>query len=257
MCLIAWNWQPESSTPLLLLANRDEFYARAALALHWWQDADVLAGRDLQAGGTWLGVSRSGRLAALTNYRLPVNDPTPKPSRGGLVAGFLQGTVDAAEYLSALAPQADDYSPFNLLLFDGQRLMGLESRNKRVVFLPPGIGGVSNADFDTPWPKLERLKAGLHQHSLAGRGSVPHLLPLLQDTDLATDTELPHTGVPLDLERKLSATWIQSENYGTRASSIVALGIRQIAFFEQGYGAEGMLASTQQIFTRHYDLPRA
>jgi uncharacterized protein with NRDE domain len=249
MCLIAWNWQPDSDTPLLLLANRDEFYARPALALHWWPGAQVLAGQDVQAGGTWLGVSRSGRLAALTNYRLPANDPAAKPSRGGLVAGFLQGSMDAEQYLAAVAARAGDYNPFNLLLFDGQRLLGLESRKQRVLSLKPGIGGVSNADFDTPWPKLLRLKAGLQQQRQTGLSDPPVLLPLLQHASPAADAELPHTGVPLKLERKLSATWIQSEHYGTRASSIVALGTRQISFFEQGYGAKGMLACTQQIFT--------
>lgn len=255
MCLIAWNWLPDSATPLRLLANRDEFYARSAMALHWWQDGQVLAGRDLQGGGTWLGLSRSGRLAALTNYRVPVNDTTVKPSRGGLVAGFLQGEMDAPEYLSFLLPLADTYNPFNLLLFDGQRLMGLESRHKKVLRLEPGIGGVSNADFGTPWPKLLRLKAGLHQQSQQGNTAVPQLLPLLQDSNLATDAELPRTGVPLALERMLSATWIASPAYGTRASSIVELGAQQARFFEQSYGATGVLEATQHIFTLDHRRP--
>ena len=249
MCLIAWNWQPDSDTPLLLLANRDEFYARPALALHWWQDGNVLAGQDVRAGGTWLGVSRNGRLAALTNYRLPVNDPFAKPSRGGLVTAFLQSNMEAADYLCELAQRSDGYNPFNLLLFDGRRLMGLESREQRVLSLSPGIGGVSNADFDTPWPKLARLKTGLQRQTLAGLNSVPDLLPLLQDRTPAADNELPSTGVPLDLERHLSAAWIHSDHYGTRASSIVCMGSRQTSFFEQGYGAQGPLTATQQIFT--------
>jgi uncharacterized protein with NRDE domain len=248
MCLIAWNWQPDRKS-LLLLANRDEFYARAALPLHWWPDGKVLAGQDLQAGGTWLGVSRSGRLAALTNYRLPVNDTAIKPSRGGLVTGFLQGDMDATDYLGRLAEQADRYNPFNLLIFDGQLLMGLESRKPRVLTLQAGMGAVSNADFDTPWPKLVRLKSGLQQHCLQGRTGIPELLPLLQDRSIATDAALPHTGVPLELERTLSATWIASTTYGTRVSSIVTLEQQQLTFFEQGYAARGVLQATQQIFT--------
>ncbi|HPW82765.1 MAG TPA: NRDE family protein, partial [Rhodoferax sp.] len=123
MCLIAWSWQPASATPLLLLSNRDEFYHRPALPLHWWEPApggvEILAGRDLQAGGTWLGVSRSGRLAAITNYRTPVPARDNTPSRGELVAGFLQGSQSAMEYLQALSDRAQDYNPFNLLVFDG------------------------------------------------------------------------------------------------------------------------------------------
>jgi uncharacterized protein with NRDE domain len=247
MCLIAWNWQPHSKS-LLLLANRDEFYARAARPLHWWPGGQVLAGQDLQAGGTWLGVSRSGRLAALTNYRLPLNDPAAKPSRGGLVAGFLQGTMDAPAYLAALAQQAERYNPFNLLLFDGSHLMGLQSRNRRVVALEPGMGAVSNADFDTPWPKLLYLKTALQAQIQSGCTDVPELLALLQDSREADAAQLPQTGVPLELERRLSATWIRAPGYGTRASSVIALTPAQVSFFEQGYAAQGSLAATQHVF---------
>jgi uncharacterized protein with NRDE domain len=249
MCLIAWNWQPGSETPLLLLANRDEFYARPALPLHWWDESPVLAGKDLQAGGTWLGLSRTGRLAALTNYRLPVNDPSAKPSRGALVAEFLQGNQDAPGYLTTLATRADDYSPFNLIVFDGQQFAGLESRNKRVFSIAPGIGAVSNADFDTPWPKLLRLKAGLRAHCLAGRPEASDLLPLLQDRSLAADSELPQTGVALELERMLSATYVSSEHYGTRACSVVSLQRKKALFIEETHGERGMLSSAQQFFT--------
>jgi uncharacterized protein with NRDE domain len=249
MCLIAWNWQPDSATPLLLLANRDEFYARAALPLHWWQDGQMLAGQDLQAGGSWLGMDRKGRLAALTNYRLPVNDPGTRPTRGALVANYLQGNWEAGDYLATLAQRADDYNPFNLLLFDGHCLLGLESRHGRVVTLQPGIGAVSNADFNTPWPKLQSLKTALQSQYRAGHTDVPDLLPLLQDKTLAADAELPRTGVPLELERNLSAIFIASNQYGTRASSIVRLRQDGFLFFEQSYGAHGTLAATQQFFT--------
>lgn len=249
MCLIAWDWQPDSETPLLLLANRDEFYARPALPVHWWDKGQVLAGRDLEAGGTWLGVDRRGRLAALTNYRLPSVDTAPKPSRGSLAADFLQGKQDAADYLAALAERAGAFNPFNLLLFDGQRLMGLESRNQRIVDLQPGIGAVSNADFNTPWPKLLKLKQGLQEQRQSGRTEVADLLPLLQDRVRALDSELPTTGVSLELERLLSATFIASEHYGTRACSVVALSRNKSCFFEQSHGAHGMLSATQQFFT--------
>jgi uncharacterized protein with NRDE domain len=231
-----------------LLANRDEFYSRAARGLHWWQDGQVLAGQDLQAGGTWLGVSRSGRLAALTNYRLPTVDPQPKPSRGALVLNYLQGTVSAHDYLEDLVQHTARYNPFNLLLYDGRQLMGLQSRNRQVLSLPPGIGAVSNADFDTPWPKLVRLKQELQTHCAEGRTHAAELLPLLQNRCVAADSELPDTGVAMELERMLSATWMGSATYGTRASSIVALGRQHGTFFEQAYDAQGPLEPTQLTY---------
>lgn len=246
MCLIAWNWQPDSDTPLLLVANRDEFFARPARPLHWWDGGQVLAGRDMQAGGTWLGVGHGGRIAALTNYRQPVNDPGKRPSRGALVANFLQGDGDAADYLAALAQRADDYNPFNLLVCDGQNLMGLESRNKQVIPMAAGLGAVSNADFDTPWPKLTRLKSRLQAQVQAGRTEVADLLPLLQDKTLVADTELPQTGVPLDLERMLSATFVASAQYGTRACSVITLQRKKVSFFEESHGERGMLGTAQQ-----------
>ena len=249
MCLIAWNWQPDSETPLLMLANRDEFYARPTRAVHWWCDGRVLAGKDLQAGGTWLGLGRNGRLAALTNYRLPVNDPGERPSRGALVADFLQGINDAPDYLTALTTRAEDFNPFNLIVFDGLNLMGFESRNKRVLSFAPGIGGVSNADFDTPWPKLLGLKANLQAQCQTGRIAVSDLLPLLHDTSLSTDVMLPHTGVDKNIERMLSATFVKSAHYGTRACSVVALQRNKALFFEECHGERGMLSSAQQLFT--------
>ena len=259
MCVIAWNWQPASATPLLLLANRDEYYARPSQRLHWWPDAQVLAGRDRQAGGTWLGLSRSGRLAALTNYRRPAekpgeksgDNPGEKPtatSRGHLVAGFLQGNMDAASYLQQVAKQAGNYQPFNLLVFDGQQLLGLESRRRRVFAIAPGVSGVSNADFDTPWPKLQTLKQGLAGRLPAGL-EVPDWLPLLQDARRADDAQLPNTGVALEWERQLSAIWVAAPEYGTRASSIVQCGRKLATFLEQSYGKQGLLERTQHSFT--------
>ena len=243
MCLIAWNWQPASTTPLLLLANRDEFYARAARPLHWWDNGMILAGQDLQAGGTWLGISRSGRLSALTNYRSPSPARTGTPSRGELVANFLQSDLDSARYLQDLQTHAADYNPFNLLVFDGCALLGLESRGARVVNMSPGIGGVSNADFHTPWPKLRTLTARLRACEDTGDTDTPALLALLQDHTLAPDSELPQTGVPLAMERALSAAFITTPGYGTRASSVVKLGENRAEFTELSFDAAGLVQS--------------
>ena len=248
MCLIAWNWQPASPHPLLLIANRDEFYARPAAPLHWWDGGRILAGRDLQAGGTWLGVSRSGRLAALTNYRDPATLNSHAPSRGELVSGFLNSDMSAPDYLSALAGRAADYQPFNLLVFDGTHLMGLESRHARVFALAPGVGAVSNAHFHTAWPKLSQLKNGL-QHLLAqGSPGDAELLSLLQNPSTAADADLPQTGIALELERVLSAAFIATPTYGTRACSVVRIGEAGINFLEQSFDAHGSIGTENKHF---------
>ncbi len=253
MCLIAWNWQPNSPTPLLLLSNRDEFYARPAMPLHWWSDDNghdrsILAGKDLQGGGTWLGLSRSGRLAALTNYRSPEDLRSDTPSRGELVAGFLRSGLDAPTYLQQLAGHAADYNPFNLLVYDGHTLMGLESRGAKLVHLQPGIGAVSNADFHTPWPKLTRLSQRLQDQVTRQSIEPTALLPLLQDPCLAPDVDLPQTGVPLEWERRLSAAFVKSADYGTRACSVLAIHTTHAAFTEHSFGPQGQLQRTALQF---------
>nr|WP_295772641.1 NRDE family protein [Rhodoferax sp.] len=253
MCLIAWNWQPASATPLLLLANRDEFYARPALPLHWWEpaanSAQILAGKDVQAGGTWLGVSRTGRLAALTNFRSGTPQRTDTPSRGELVAAFLQSDQAADTYLQQLAWHCGDYNPFNLLVFDGQQLMGLESRSAKVLTHAPGLGAVSNADFHTPWPKLTQLRLRLAAHATNNMADLHVLLPLLHDQSIAPDAALPRTGVPLELEQVLSSAFISTPGYGTRACSVVALHQSRAEFIEQSFGPRGLISETQEQFS--------
>jgi len=251
MCLIAWNWQPGSTTPLLLIGNRDEFYARPAEPLHHWPDAPILAGRDLQAGGTWLGVGPGGRIAALTNYRSVVPARKDAPSRGELVATFLQSKLSAQAYLQTLQAHASAYNPFNLLVFDGHTLLGLESRGARIVTLQPGIGAVSNADFHTPWPKLRQLSTGLAACIARGNTKDEHLWPLLQSHALAADDQLPHTGLALELERALSAVFIATPGYGTRACSVVRVGVKDVWFSEQRFGAEGSLEQTSAALQKY------
>jgi len=237
MCLIAWNWQPGKG--LLLLANRDEFYVRPTLPLHRWPDCEVLAGKDLQGGGTWLGLGRGGRLAALTNVRDPRQFRADAPTRGSLVADFLRGEMSGPAYVAQLAPQAAAFNPFNLLLFDGECLLGFESRGARTVPLAAGVNAVSNARFNTPWPKLQRLTQALRQRGMPDAVRPHYWLPLLTDTRTAEDAELPDTGVPLATERALSATFIRTPDYGTRACSIVHMCGQQTDFWEQEFAAEG------------------
>ncbi|TAH11024.1 MAG: NRDE family protein [Curvibacter sp.] len=249
MCLIAWNWQPGSATPLLLIGNRDEFYARPTEPLHFWPDTAILAGRDAQAGGTWLGVGQGKRLAGITNYRSTEPPRLNAPSRGQLVTDFLQSSLDAEGYLQTLRTKASAYNAFNLLVFDGHTLMGLESRSGRILPMQPGAGAVSNADFHTPWPKLRQLKEGLTNLVTRGEADDAYLWPLLQSRAPAPDAELPATGVPLELERALSAVFVATPGYGTRACSVVRVKANEIRFSEQRFGASGPMGHNSLLVT--------
>ncbi|MDD0842287.1 NRDE family protein [Pseudomonas sp. Gutcm_11s] len=221
MCLIVFAWRPGHPQPLVLAANRDEFYARSSLPLGEWEESPgVYAGRDLQAGGTWLGVTTDGRFAAVTNIRDPRQAKGAR-SRGELPLEFLRGELDGATYLERLAPRASDYSGFNLLLGDRHALYFLNSEAGQVRRLEAGLYGLSNADLDTPWPKVLRATAGL-----AGCLDDPQperLLQVLQDASHPPRVLLPDTGIGLDWELLLSSVFIAGPGYGTCASSALIL----------------------------------
>ena len=250
MCLLAFQWQPDAPAPLAIVANRDESYARPTLALHTWADGHTVAGQDVQGGGTWLGVHRpSGRLAALTNVRDPAAVRTDAPTRGGIVTAFLNSRLGAEDFAQQLAGASDTFNAFNVLLFDGQQLVAFESRQKRHFHPTPGVWAVSNADFNTPWPKLVRLRSGLatvlsaHQAAKSfgiSKALEAALWPLLLDTRVAADAELPATGVSLELERTLSAAFISTPHYGTRASTLVHHGRSQVQIIERSFDARGL-----------------
>ena len=257
MCLIALNWQPATKTPLIIVANRDEFYARPALRLHRWPDSPVLAGKDLQAGGTWLGVAEVAgavRIAALTNYRASAGHRPDAPTRGHITTSFLNGTLSAFAYLDTLHATASLYNPFNLIVFDGQELMGYESRHRRAFALPHGISAVSNADFNTPWPKLARLRCDF-EHTLARHHEsfLPEneLFKLLANDAVAADSELPETGIPLPRERALSAAFIRTPDYGTRACSVLQIGVASARFTERSFDGSGFKGESRE----HLSLP--
>ena len=220
MCLIALSWQPEQPHPLVLIANRDEFHARPTAPLQFWDDApDILAGRDLQQGGTWLGVQARRAFAALTNYRQP-DAPAGSRSRGHLVADFLRGRTGALEYAREVAQQADRYDGFNLLLGDGRQLVYFGNRaGAEPQVLGPGTYGLSNAELDSPWPKLQAARDGLAEALADEDTSVEQLMALLQRREPFPDEELPDTGVGLSMERMLSPPFICSPVYGTRCTT--------------------------------------
>ncbi len=221
MCLILVAWRAHPRYPCVIAANRDEFFGRPTAEADWWPEpAGILAGRDLQAGGTWLGVSRSGRFAALTNFRDPARIQSDAPSRGTLVTAFLEHAWPTGEGLRELAQRGARCNPFNVLCSDGRELGIYESTTGRSRLLEPGVYALSNHLLDTPWPKVKQAKSRLAE-ALEDLPQSAAMLDLLRDTEPAVDDELPRTGVSLELERMLSSAFILGDDYGTRCSTIV------------------------------------
>lgn len=222
MCLIVFAWKLVPECPLVLAANRDEFFARPSQAAGWWEDhPDVYAGRDLQAGGTWLGINRAGRFAALTNIRKGGERRSDARSRGELVAGFLKSDLSAEDYLDSVRERAGDYNGFNLLLGDHERSYWYSNDDDgQLKQLEPGIYGLSNGSLDTPWPKVVRAKAQFSSLLCQGAPDDAYF-DMLSDTTRASDGRLPDTGVTLEWERLLSPICIESDDYGTRASTLL------------------------------------
>ncbi len=227
MCLIVFAWQVMPDMPLIAAANRDEFFDRpSAPAMQWDDHPEIFAGRDLLAGGTWLGISPSGRFAALTNVRSAADVRKDAPSRGSLVTDFLIGQMSPQDYIDALAERAAVFNGFNLLVGDGKQLLWYSNRGaydkRNGQPLAPGIYGLSNALLDSPWPKVVRTKAQFSS-LLCQNAPQDAYFDMLLDTTQASDCRLPNTGVGIEWERLLSSPYIQAPNYGTRTSSLVRI----------------------------------
>lgn len=245
MCIaaIAWQWSPKR--PLVIAANRDEYFERPAAAAAFWPDTDILAGRDLavtEEPGTWLGITRSGRFAFLTNVRKPSEVRPDAPSRGPLVARYLAGAMSAAHYAAEVHDRRGRYNGFNLLVgtLGSEHVPGdcwyLHSRDDAPCRLQPGIYGLSNAALDTPWPKVQRLVGaftiGILQHT-----DPVHLLTPLRDPAPAPDEVLPQTGVSAEWERALSPIFIRTERYGTRSSTVIDVNGPSVHFIERRWSS--------------------
>jgi uncharacterized protein with NRDE domain len=227
MCLLVLAWQVHPRYRLVVAANRDEFHERPTAAMARWPEPDdIIAGRDLRAGGTWLALDRARRFGVITNFR-DRQPPTPgNPSRGSLIPDYLRNPAGAAAYLQQLAPTARQYSGFNLLLMDGDSLWYASNRAESFAKpLLPGIYGLSNQFLDTPWPKLQRVRRRfdpLINHG--GEISKSELLAILADpTQAGVNEQLPKTGLSPEWEQLLSSPFIRNENYGTRCSTLVLL----------------------------------
>ena len=259
MCLILFAWQTHSEYPLIVAANRDEFYARRTRPASWWgQAVSLLAGRDEEAGGTWLGINRRGRFAVVTNVRAPNERNPHATSRGLLVLSALQTSQPMREWVDDSVSRAHSFNGFNLIVAEplavgprgpGAELVYLSNRLDDAVHrLQPGIYGLSNAFLDTPWPKVTRAVTAF-SCQIAQRVDADNLLRLMADREVAGELELPSTGIPRDWERALSAIQIRANGYGTRATTILTVRHDGLAsFVERTFDADDPDRSSDRRF---------
>jgi uncharacterized protein with NRDE domain len=224
MCIIYFAFDQHPDNPLILIANRDEFYERPSAAASYWEDFPyIYGGRDLQGSGTWLGVTKNGRFSAVTNYRDP-SAPLGTQSRGNLAADFLKSEKPAREYLAEVESHGHEYSGFNLLVGEiNERceLFYYSNRGEGILELSAGVYGLSNHLLDTPWPKVEKGKARFADLLRSGETSNKNFFDILSDESLAAEEDLPSTGIPFEAEKAISAIFIKTPGYGTRCSTVL------------------------------------
>jgi uncharacterized protein with NRDE domain len=236
MCLILFSYDTHPEYKLIFAANRDEFYDRPTKALAFWNDSpDILAGRDLKSQGTWLGISLTGRIAAITNFRDPLSIVENAPSRGLLIRNFLAGSQSSKQYLEHIKTSRIKYNGFNLLVGDSTGLYYYSNKDGSIKKILPGLYGLSNDFIDTPWPKVQKGKARLkallkNENEVSGL----NILDMLKDPSRPPDKMLPDTGVGIEWERILSSLFIKSDAYGTLSSSAILIKrTGEVTFWEQ------------------------
>lgn len=254
MCLITFAYKKHPKYELILAGNRDEFYDRPTRSAQFWEDEGypgILAGKDLKAGGTWLGIHKDGRWGALTNYRDPTIVKKDPPSRGELVIDYLTSENSAIEYLQDLSSSAQEYNGFNLLLWDSGHFYHFSNQSKRMTAINPGVHGISNALLDTPWPKLNSANNKMNELISSEDIEKEALFELLLDQSKAEDENLPVTGIPRDLEKAISSIFIKTEHYGTRCSTLLLIDKNgKVDFTERSYKPGSITVKDEQ----HYQL---
>lgn len=250
MCLILLAVHAHAQFPLIVAANRDETYSRPTAHASFWEDHPrVCGGRDLEQGGTWLGITRNGRFAALTNYRQGGHRAGTARSRGELTKDYLIGVESPEQYLECVKARAGDYHGFSLILGDLESYWFYSNRGGGTHKITPGVHGLSNHLLDEPWPKVSRGIDGVT--ALLPRPEselIPGLYALLEDRATAADDFLPATGVGVDRERALSASFLAGETYGTRASTALLVGSdAQAVFCERSFGPGGMPIGEREL----------
>jgi uncharacterized protein with NRDE domain len=249
MCLIFISLNNHPSFKLIVAANRDEFYNRKTAAAGFWEDhPDILGGRDLEAGGTWLGMTRKGKISMITNYRDPKNINPNAPSRGQLVSDYLTGDSNPSQYLFQLKPVAKKYNGFNLITGTTDELCYFSNYRDGIEQLKPGLYGLSNHLLETPWPKIEKGKIKFAE--VVSRAFTPDdLFRVLTDDQVAPDEKLPDTGIGLDRERVLSSMFIKSPGYGTRCSTVILVDYSNHVFFAERVYDLTTFSFTEKSFT--------
>jgi uncharacterized protein with NRDE domain len=233
MCLIFLSLKNHPTYKLVVAANRDEFYQRKTAAADWWDDhPEILGGRDLEAGGTWLGMSSRGKISMITNYRDPKNIDPKAPSRGQLVSDYLLNATGPGEYLESLVPNAKRYNGFNLITGTTDELWYFSNYRDGVDSFSPGLYGLSNHLLNTPWPKVENGKKRFRD-IIQSPFKAKDLFEMLTDDKVARDEMLPDTGVGLERERALSSMFIKSPGYGTRCSTVILVDYSNKVFFAE------------------------
>lgn len=239
MCLIVLSNKVHPQYKLVIAANRDEFYDRPSRPAAFWNEEglkDMIAGKDLKAGGTWFGVNKNGNWAAITNYRNPNEMKIKAPSRGEIVRDFLADDIPPADFLSQLQKQASEYNGFNLLIGNSERIYNYNNINNSIIEVENGIHGLSNAFLNSNWPKTIRAKNKLSTIMESGNLDKESLFMLLKDEKQAPENKLPKTGLSRELEKMASPIFIKSENYGTRCSTILLIGYdNHYEFIERSY----------------------
>tara|TARA_R110001599_G_scaffold150929_3_gene335381 strand:+ start:88822 stop:89595 length:774 start_codon:yes stop_codon:yes gene_type:complete len=236
MCLIAFSYKTHPRYKLIVAANRDEFYQRPTRKAQFWVKEglpNILAGKDLKANGTWMGISETGKWGALTNYRDPSNIKDNAPTRGDLVLDFLKSGVNEQEYLQEIQTKAEEYNGFNLLIGNKDSVFHFSNENNLITEVKPGIHGVSNALLDTPWPKLDHAKKELKEVTSKEDFSKEDLFNILTNSETAPDDKLPSTGIPYEWEKAVSSIFIKTDNYGTLCSTLLLVDYEGNAEFTE------------------------
>lgn len=222
MCLVTVAWQQHASMPLIVAANRDERFDRPADDLGWWQHApDIIGGRDIEAGGTWLAMHRNGRFGIVTNYREVPGTGSAQLSRGALIVDWLQGDHDTTQFADTLLKHGNQYAGFNLLYGDGQTLAYVSNRGGKATQLPAGVYALSNGLLDSSWPKVTAARDAMHEALSTGDATPAFFKGFLMDTTQAPDDALPEEDFDIERRRLLSAPFIVGDTYGTRCSTIL------------------------------------
>lgn len=250
MCIITIAYKVNAEQPLLVVANRDEFYDRpAAQASYWQENQDVFGGRDLEKMGSWLAIHKNGRFAAVTNYRDFTMRLDGDKSRGFIVNDFLLGDAESEAFLNDIKKEGSLYGPMNVIVYDGEKMLHYNNVTNIIQEMAPGIHAVSNATLNTPWPKLERMKS-LVSNAITQDKELLEMLEIGQDTEKPVDERLPSTGISIEMERELSSIFVLREGYGTRCTTIVAQQADgTIEFIEQTYneGQTGELVDVKLL----------